>query len=103
MSRFLGVDYGTKRVGLAISDGLGLTARPLEVVPSAEAVDRIVAVAAEHDAHTIVVGLPTGLSGAEGASAEGARALGEELSAAGLTVDGRGRSAGVGHETAEPA
>ena len=87
MSRFLGVDYGTKRVGLAISDGLGLTARPLEVVASAEAVDRIVALAAEHDARTIVLGLPTGLSGVEGVSAEGARALGEELSAAGLTVE----------------
>ena len=32
MTRYLGVDYGTKRVGLAISDGLGLTARPLQVV-----------------------------------------------------------------------
>lgn len=79
MSRYLGVDYGTKRVGLAISDGLGLTARPLEVVKRGEAVSRISALVAEYDVTCLIVGMPTGLGGNEGESAEGARALADEI------------------------
>lgn len=79
MTRFLGVDFGTKRVGLAISDGIGLTARPLDVVPRKEAVERIGLLQAEYGFQSVVVGLPTGLGGAEGVSAEGARSLGSEI------------------------
>ena len=86
MTRYLGVDYGSKRVGLAISDGLGLTARPLEVVSRKDTVDRVREIVAEYDVDTVVVGLPTGLSGGEGASVVEARALGSELEDA-LDVD----------------
>lgn len=87
MTRYLGVDYGTKRVGLAISDGLGITARPLEVVKRTEAVSRITAIVAELQVDKIVVGMPTGLGGGEGESAIGARELGDELAeAAGVEV-----------------
>jgi putative Holliday junction resolvase len=79
VSRSLGVDYGTKRVGLAISDPLGITARPLSVVPRASAVDEVVSLVKDQDIGTIVVGLPTGLSGGEGASAAEARRLADEL------------------------
>lgn len=79
MSRYLGVDYGTKRVGLAISDGLGLTARPLEVVKRGEAVARISALVAEYEVARLIMGMPTGLGGNEGESAEGARALADEI------------------------
>ncbi len=82
MSRSLGVDYGTKRVGLAISDSLGITARPLSVVPRSAVVDEVVNLVKEHDVGTIVVGLPTGLSGDEGMSASEARKLADELGAA---------------------
>ncbi len=82
MTRFLGIDYGTKRVGLAISDGLGMTARPLEVVPRAKVGDRVAELCREYEVEMLVVGLPTGLSGSEGDAAEAARALGEELSTA---------------------
>ncbi len=82
MSRSLGVDYGTKRVGLAISDSLGITARPLSVVPRSAVVDEVVNLVKEHDIGTIVVGLPTGLSGDEGMSASEARKLADELGAA---------------------
>lgn len=82
MSRSLGVDYGTKRVGLAISDSLGITARPLSVVPRTAVVDEVVNLVKEHDIGTIVVGLPTGLSGDEGMSASEARKLADELGAA---------------------
>lgn len=79
MSRHLGIDHGTHRVGLAISDGLGLTAQPLEVVPRSEAVSRVASLVKEHDVATLVIGLPTGLSGSEGEAADLARALGGEL------------------------
>lgn len=79
MSRFLGVDYGSKRVGLALSDPLGLTAHPLSVVPRSSAVDEVRNLVKEHDIGTIVVGLPNRLSGGEGASASEARKLADEL------------------------
>ena len=79
MTRFLGVDYGSKRVGLAISDGLGLTARPLEVVPRKDIIERVRDIVAEYHVEGLVVGLPTSLAGGEGASAAEARALGSEL------------------------
>ena len=79
MSRILGVDYGTKRIGLAISDGLGLTARPLEVVAAADAIPAIRRHHAEYQIDTVVVGLPTGLDGGEGDSAEAARDLAREV------------------------
>lgn len=88
MTRYLGVDYGTKRVGLAISDGLGLTARPLEVVPRDIVVERVRELDEEYKIKMVIVGLPTGLSGEEGVSAVGARTLGRELLAAtGIPVD----------------
>jgi putative Holliday junction resolvase len=88
VNRYLGVDYGTKRVGLAISDGLGLTARPLEVVPRNVVVERVGELHEEYTIKMVIVGLPTGLSGEEGVSAVGARALGKEvLAATGIPVE----------------
>lgn len=82
MSRALGIDYGEKRVGVAISDGLGLTARPLTVVPRATAVEEVMSLVKDQDVVTIVVGLPTGLGGREGMSATEARKLADEIAAA---------------------
>ncbi len=79
MTRYLGIDYGSKRVGLAISDGLGLTARPLEVVSRSSLTDRVRQIVGEFGVDMLVVGLPTGLGGDEGKSAEAAREMGEEL------------------------
>lgn len=79
MSRYLGIDYGTKRIGLAISDGLGLTARPLEVVERDGLSDYLRDLAEEYAVDRVVVGLPTGLSGHEGDSAAGARHLAKEI------------------------
>lgn len=79
MSRYLGVDYGTKRVGLAISDGLGLTARPLEVVARKGLAEALRRISAEYSLSGVVVGLPTALAGHEGDSAAGARELGAEI------------------------
>lgn len=79
MSRYLGVDYGSHRVGLAISDPLGMTAQPLEVVPRAAVVQRVSSLVKERDVGTLVIGLPAGLSGSEGEAASRARELGSEL------------------------
>jgi putative Holliday junction resolvase len=82
VSRSLGIDYGTKRVGLALSDTLGLTANPLTVVPRSSIVDEVIRLVKEQDVGTIVIGLPTGLGGDEGISASEARELADELATA---------------------
>jgi putative Holliday junction resolvase len=79
LSHFLGVDYGSTRIGLAISDGLGLTARPLEVVPRKALAAALRRITGDYSIDGVVVGLPTALAGHEGQSAEGARALGAEI------------------------
>lgn len=85
--RVLAVDPGTVRVGLAVSDPLGITAQPLEVVGAGEAVSRIVQLCAELGVDEVIVGLPTTESGEHGESARMAEELAEELAAAtGLPV-----------------
>ncbi len=88
VGRVLGLDYGTVRIGVAVSDPLGITARPVGSVPAGEFEDRLPALVEELDPARVVVGLPTGLGGHEGPSAEGARALAELVSdATGLPVE----------------
>lgn len=79
MSRYLGIDYGTKRIGIAISDGLGLTARPLDVVTRRDLPEFLLRLVEEHTIDQVVVGLPTALGGHEGESAAGARELADEV------------------------
>lgn len=87
MSRVLAVDPGTVRVGLAISDPLGISARPLDVVEAAEAVDRIARLCSEMDVDEIIVGLPVTEAGEEGEPARRARNLAAQLEArTGLAV-----------------
>jgi putative Holliday junction resolvase len=88
VSRVIGLDYGTVRVGIAMSDPLRITAQPLEVVPTAAALDRVRELAGEYEVGEVVVGLPRSLSGGEGASAAAARSFADEVGAAtGLTVN----------------
>jgi len=66
--RVLGVDFGLRHLGIALSDEEGILARPLRVlhVTSVRQAPAAVAeVAAEADAETIVVGVPLGLEGEE--------------------------------------
>ncbi len=82
MARVLGVDLGSKRIGLALSDASGTLASPFAVITRSgdPAADRraIVAAAREGEATTIVVGLPTSLSGRAGPAA---RATHDEVTA----------------------
>jgi putative Holliday junction resolvase len=79
--RTLGVDLGTERVGLALDDGLGMLATPLETVPARDALARITALVAERGVGTIVLGLPRNMDGTYGPAAEAARRFGETLAA----------------------
>lgn len=64
MARALGIDYGTKRIGVALSDETRRFAFPHAVVSAgATAVDAIVALVAEHSIDTIVLGHSHTLSG----------------------------------------
>jgi putative Holliday junction resolvase len=67
VATILGVDPGTRRIGLAIADLETRFARPLEVVPaSSVAIARILELAEERSVVKIVVGKPVGLSGRDG-------------------------------------
>jgi putative holliday junction resolvase len=66
--RVLALDYGAARCGCAISDPTGVLARPLPVIEPPD--PRVVAqLVTEHSVELVVVGLPVGLSGEEGAQA----------------------------------
>jgi putative Holliday junction resolvase len=83
--RYLGVDLGRARIGLALADDVLRTARPLRVVERrAEAADlaAIAAAAREYEVEHAVVGLPLHMDGTEGASARLARAFAPKLAAA---------------------
>lgn len=80
--RRLGIDVGSVRVGVALSDPTGTLASPLETVRRARDesdLDRIAALVAEHEVTEVIVGEPRHLSGASGASAKEARAYSRAL------------------------
>lgn len=82
--RILAVDWGERRIGLAISDPTGViaTALPtLKVSGRSEALAGVAKVAAETEAECIVVGLPLLMSGERGSAAEAATAFAEALGA----------------------
>ena len=87
--RIMAIDYGDARTGIAVSDMLGLLAGETFVItqwdPAALA-DTIVAEAKARDVGTLVLGLPKNMDGTEGPRAEKARALGDMLTAQGMTV-----------------
>lgn len=84
MKRALGIDHGDARIGLAMSDELGMLAHPLETVAVKDTPDpigHIAAVVAAKDIGTIVIGLPKNMDGTLGAAAEKVRSFVEKLRA----------------------
>jgi putative Holliday junction resolvase len=73
MGRLLGLDYGSKRIGVAISDTSQLIATPYEVIPAGEAMSALDRILADEDIEAIIVGLPTSLSGEDSPSTDAAR------------------------------
>lgn len=73
--RALGVDLGSRRIGVALSDSGGVLASPYETVERSgdEGRDhaRLLALADEADVEVVVVGLPLALDGSVGPAAEG--------------------------------
>src|SRR6476660_2009858 len=88
--RTLGIDYGSKRVGIAISDAGGKWATPVDVVASASALDVIRKTIAAEGVERIVMGLPLNMDGSSGAAARDVIAWAKGLGGAELVfVDER--------------
>ena len=86
---YLGVDWGRRRVGVAVSDELGRMAHPLQTLEPkslAGLIHAITVLARERGASTIVLGLPKNMNGTEGDSAAAVRRLAGEFERKGLTV-----------------
>ncbi|MCQ2171644.1 MAG: Holliday junction resolvase RuvX [Bacteroidales bacterium] len=64
MNRTIGIDYGSARVGVAVSDPLGIFASPLETVPSAKIIEYLQKYANAETIERFVVGYPLNLNGA---------------------------------------
>jgi putative Holliday junction resolvase len=82
---WLGVDFGTRRIGLAISDAAGRFALPyatLERHSDAQAVKRIRDIARREGVERLVVGEPRNVDGSRGRAAARARAFARRLAAA---------------------
>lgn len=83
MARILGVDYGTRRIGLAISDPTALIAQPLPPIlrraGKRPPVARVAEIARSHEAGAIVVGLPLTASGEEDGWTAEVREFGRKL------------------------
>lgn len=83
--RTLAVDYGRRRIGVAVSDALGLTSRgvtTLRNMSDVSAVARLAELARELEAEAIVVGLPVRADGSEGDAAGRVRRFLDQLEAA---------------------
>jgi len=82
MGRVLGVDYGMRRVGIAVSDSLGVVATPtckLEVQSLTDAVRQTAELVVEKNVDKVVVGLPLHMNGSKGELAETAEKFASKL------------------------
>lgn len=77
----LGIDHGEARIGLAITDPVGIMAHPLETiqVKNTDPIERIKVLVKERQVKQLVLGLPIRMDGTEGTAAEKVRAFGKEL------------------------
>jgi putative holliday junction resolvase len=91
MTRSFGLDVGTKTVGVAVSDGLGLTAQPVTTLRRSSLradLTELRRLAEHHGVEHVVVGLPLNMNGTEGPSAAEARKFGDAVARQlGLPVD----------------
>lgn len=82
--RILALDYGTKRIGVALSDELGWTAQPLETFERKTLewdVAHIAALVGSHSVERVVLGLPLQLDGREGPAVQAMREFTARLEA----------------------
>ena len=76
--RVLALDYGSARIGCAVSDATGTLATPIEAIEPPD-VDVVAAMAREREVERIVVGMPVTLAGEEGGQAEVTRLFCSDL------------------------
>lgn len=83
MTRILGVDYGERRIGLAVSDPTRTIAQPLPPILRRRGkrppIARLLRIAQEQEAGSFVVGLPLDLEGEEGPRATEVRRFAQQL------------------------
>ena len=81
--RAMGIDVGSRRIGVAVSDALGSLAAPWRAVRVArgEEFAELAAMTREREIEIIVIGLPTSLDGTEGPQAKTVRAFARRLAA----------------------
>ena len=84
--RIMGIDYGTHATGVAITDELQLTVRPLTTLRHrkrgfSEAITTICSLVVEHEVGELIVGLPLNMDGTRGKAAERVTRLVSELEA----------------------
>ncbi|HTA77798.1 MAG TPA: Holliday junction resolvase RuvX [bacterium] len=83
MKRWLGLDLGHVRIGVALSDTLGMTAQPLTVIQSEGTQKDIIAIGElvnEHEVSQVVVGLPINMDGTESKQTQKIREFSTKLS-----------------------
>lgn len=76
--KLMGLDLGTKTIGVAISDSLRMAASPIETIRRAKFTadaERLMALITQNDVTGIIVGLPLNMDGSEGPRAQSARAF----------------------------
>ncbi len=84
MARYLGLDYGEKRIGVALSDPTGFLAQPLKTIhyrSQKEAIAEIVRIVLEQEVAGVVLGLPLGMSGQDTEKTREVRQFAEKLRA----------------------
>lgn len=87
--RYIALDVGDKRIGVAVSDALGLTAQPVCKIDSVgwgPDVQKIVAYCKQYQTQQLVVGLPLLMDGTHGEQAHKVKRFAEQLEKAGLFI-----------------
>lgn len=87
--RIVALDVGDRRIGIAISDPLGITAQPVETytrVGYGPDIRRIAAICAQYDTDQILCGLPRNMDGTQGFQVEKVRQFAAKLEEQGLVV-----------------
>jgi putative Holliday junction resolvase len=82
LGRILALDYGKRRIGLAVSDALGITAQGLETLVRTrirEDLARLRRIAGEYEIERAIIGNPIRMSGEEGRASEAVREFAARL------------------------
>ena len=80
--KLLGLDLGTKTIGVAISDGMRYSATPLETIKRqkfTQDAERLLQLIAENNAVGVILGLPLNMDGSEGPRVQSTRAFARNL------------------------